>query len=125
MLDSSSLLMTLGATSTKFFTKQVYSQGGVNYAQGFPIGNGKCKAVTLKVNALFRNVNSNIYTVLGNFYGGCIYVGDNNRQEYEVLAGIESPLIICNDLSEVWVRVGAEMLAASEKPLSIQVIVYA
>lgn len=125
MLDSSTLLPIIGATKTNFATISIpQTANGVNYTQGRPIGNGKCKAVMLRLNALFRNSTSAVYSPSTIYYSAGFYLGDQNRQEYEVLAGTNSPLIICNDLSEVWVRLSQAVLIVSELPLSLQMVIY-
>lgn len=95
----------------------------VNFITGKAIGNGKCKGVKLRFNFLQRDAStSNIPPdTVQNL--ACFYVGDANRQEYEALAGTDSPLILCNDLSEVWVRIPLYSADAAYTP-AIQVIVY-
>lgn len=69
--------------------------------QGIPIGQGKCKAVLLRLNN----------TILNNSAGTLIpvaernvYYGDANGQFFELTNGQTSELILCEDLSEVYIR---------------------
>lgn len=120
MTNEDILLFSIGATKSSFFAIHVHAT--LTATQGIKIGSGKCKAVRLRLNALTRDTQTAIFSVDGVQNQGCFYLGDANRQEYEVLAGTDSPLILCNDLSEVWVRFPPYLYVAPAG--AIQVIVY-
>lgn len=106
---------------TKFLTVPVAQTPNV----GIPIGEGRCSAVRLKINAFERN---NLNTPIGvpAILG---YYGDSQAQECELLAGAEitagefqyiisnwTPKIYCKNLEEVFVR--------SPNGITLQVMIY-
>lgn len=98
------LLPLLNITQTEFFTVQLKASANV---RGIPIGTGACKAVRLRVNVLVRN-SQTATPIAAN--ERLVYYGDRNSQEFELYAGDgvmftpSSELIICQDLSEVYIR---------------------
>lgn len=97
-------------TKTTFKTKPIAASTG-STATGVPIGQGKCKAVRLRINALIRDsLNpTSIYNVG--------YYGDSQAQENELFAGVDTtggnliayqsdwtPKIYCQNLEEIFVR---------------------
>lgn len=99
---------------------------------GIAIGQGECKAVRLKLNALQRNTALALQA--GLFIG--FYYGDSERQEaeYSVLgvAGTSlnsiadwTPLIYCKDLSDVFIRYAAKTANAGwPDTIQVQVMVH-
>lgn len=78
---------------------------------GIEIGRGKCRAVILRLNQYDRNsTNATLQAVEQAYYG------DSQSQEFELLRGVDSELIFCNDLSEVFVR--------APEACNIQVLIY-
>lgn len=67
--------------------------------QGIKIGEGKCKAVILKLNNFTRNNTAGLAITATYFY-----YGDSTEQERECLRGISSDLIFCTDLNQVYIR---------------------
>lgn len=107
------ILALLGVTQTNYASIAV----PVADIVGQPIGNGGCKAVILTFNLLARNGTSVVANTYSNYINPlnipyAIYYGDFNRQEHELLAGFNSPIIFCRDLSEVFVRQSQNMAAA-------------
>lgn len=106
-------------TKTRFITVPIKQ----TLEQGIAIGQGKCKAVRLKLNTFFRNTLELVAlgTPLQPFL---VYYGDSQTQENELFAnstydtvtgdGIESiicigdwtPKIYCTNLEEVFIRYG-------------------
>lgn len=80
--------------------------------KGKPIGFGECKAVRLRLNGNLRNT----ITSTGVFQ---FYYGDANLQEYEVLLGQESILIMTDRLEKVFVR----NPYAATQPIQVQVFI--
>lgn len=68
-------------------------------AQGVALGNGKCKAVILKFNSFVRNDTAGL--AVAPTY---IYFGDSQSTERELLRGVSSDVIFCNDLNEITIR---------------------
>lgn len=81
---------------------------------GIPIGQGACKAVRLKLNALIRNAKTGL-----NVFVSSAYYGDSQSQECELVAGFNpiggltatlfyqsewTPKIYCQNLEEVFIR---------------------
>lgn len=114
-------LLNRGITRTEFFTLAVpYTPD-----KGIPIGQGACKAVVLKVNALTRN-DTNVFVTH-------MYYGDSKGQERELIGACgtaaagdpitynfgASEVIFCTDLSQVFVRHGL-----NGNILQLQVLVY-
>lgn len=83
--------------------------------EGVKIGEGKCKAVILRLN----NHESNVATVTSTLY---FYYGDSKSQIFEVLKGENSDIIFCTDLRQVFVRI--PVIAGWEAQIGIQVMVY-
>lgn len=75
--------------------------------------NGACKAVVLRLNNFARNSVNGTQVTATYFYWG-----DNQRQEFEVLRGVNSQVIFCSNLSEVQVR------CPFNEEVFIQVMVY-
>lgn len=112
---------------TNFFTIAFENKLPPNFNEfGMPIGNGKCKAVILRTNLMARNKSD--IKVPSNSTGATVafYVGDQNSQEYEVMIGQDSPLFLCNDLSEIFIRMplGWRDIDPDNMNYAIQVIVY-
>lgn len=78
-------------------TRSFYVIVPENDEQGIPIGKGACKAVILRLNK-YRYNTKNVSKV------EYIYFGDSNAQQFELDIGEESQLIVCQDLSEIYVR---------------------
>lgn len=108
------LLALAGVTKTNYITVPVLA----NASKGIKLGNGGCKAVVLRLNQYARNTVTDTFGATK----ACFYIGDANRQEFEVLGGINSQVIFCNDLSEIWVRVPAAVTALGD--VNIQVMIY-
>lgn len=102
------LLQRAGITKTRFAALHIPS----NVNQGIPIASqGKCKAVVLRLNAFELDTDTEITIP-------AIYYGDAQRQQYELITGINSQIIFCDDLSEVWVRY------AGDEEVNGQIIIY-
>ena len=108
------MLALAGVNQTNFITIPVSTLE----SEGVPLGSGKCVAVVLRVNLYDRNTQ----TLVGGDGGAQFYIGDANRQEYEVVFGINSQVIFCSDLSEVWVRCCP--LEKETDIINVQAIVY-
>ena len=108
------VLALLGVKQTNFFTIEAPS----NDTLGAPIGIGACKAVILKFNYFNRNVvplAANAYSINITDFPASSYVmyyGDRNRQEVELFAGLESPILFVRDLQDIWVRIATATVAA-------------
>lgn len=70
-------------------------------SEGIPLSTagGKCKAVVLKFNTFARNDTAGLAVV-----PTYCYYGDSQAQDRELLRGVSSDIIFCDDLSEVFVR---------------------
>ncbi len=101
------LLLKRGLTKTSFRTIPV----AVSQTVGKPIGLGECKAVILRLNNYTRNTTTGAVQAVET-----AYYGDEQTQEFELLRGIDSEIIFCEDLSEVFVR--------TAEACTIQVLVY-
>lgn len=76
-----------------------------SFRAGFPLGRGKCKAVLFKP-ALYA-LNTTTGNTLPTSAQRWIYIGDGNSQDFEVLevgGGEAEAIVLCQDLSEVYVR---------------------
>lgn len=111
---------------TNFITLNVERVNITADEQGFPLGNGKCSGVILRANILEPNgmgakINLNTAGATVAFY-----VGDSNRQECEVQVGVDSPLFICSDLSEIFIRIPRcwQDIGKASFPYAIHAIVY-
>lgn len=80
---------------------------------GIPVGQGACKAIVLRLNSNIRN-----NTAAGLVTATYFYWGDAQKQENEVLRGIDSIVIFCKNQEEVFVR------NAFSGVINIQVVVY-
>ena len=93
------LLLSRGITKTEFkiIRVAVTPEVGITLGQG---GNAiGCKAVILRLNQYERNSTN------GTLQGvEQMYYGDAQSQEFELLRGVDSELIFCNNLQEVFVR---------------------
>lgn len=85
----------LGITRTEFRTIDV----PLSADAGKEIGQGRCTAVKLRLNRIR-------YNLIAGTPQDClfIYYGDRNNQRWELERGETSELIICKDLSEVYVK---------------------
>ncbi len=101
------LLLERGITKTRFFTLPV----AITLATGAEIGTGKCKAVILRLNKYTRNTTTGAVQAVET-----AYYGDAKSQEFELLSGIDSEIIFCEDLSEVFIR--------TAEACTVQVLVY-
>ena len=90
------LLALAGVQKTDYISYELPSSN----SKGMQIGSGGCKAVILRVNLFDRNTQTNNDPL--NHY---IYYGNAQRQEFELPIGVNSPIIFCSDLSQVYVRV--------------------
>lgn len=68
-------------------------------AQGMKIGEGKCKAVVLRLNRFTRNNIAGVEVAATYFY-----YGDSQKIERECLRGESTDIIFCTNLDQVWVR---------------------
>lgn len=124
------ILALLGVKQTNYLTVDVPS----NDNAGAAIGVGGCKAVILRFNYFNRNVvplAANAYSINITGFPASSYVlyyGDANRQETELFAGFDSPIIFAEDLQDIWVRIATATAAAiSAKALptaTVQALVY-
>ncbi len=101
------LLLERGIKKTRFFTIPL----AVTNETGVEIGIGKCRAVILRLNKYTRNTTSGAVQAVET-----AYYGDAKSQEFELLSGIDSEILFCEDLSEVFVR--------TAEACNIQVLVY-
>ena len=76
---------------------------------------GACKAVVLRLNEYVRDTETQTDAPY-------FYYGDSNEQNIEVLRGINSQVVFCDDLSEVFVRY--PVLSGRDAQIVIRVIVY-
>jgi len=90
---------------TNFITLNVERVNITADEQGFPLGSGKCSGVILRANVLKPNGIGSKVALNTAGAGAVFYVGDSNRQECEVQVGVDSPLFICSDLSEIFIRI--------------------
>jgi len=108
--------MDLLLTETRTITVTVPASG---VDKGFPIGQGRCKAVILRLNNYLYNTTTNALTPTNQ---GLLYYGDSSQQRFELIrsasSDINSELIICSDLNQVWIK-GIPNVANE-----IQVIIY-
>lgn len=94
-LNNLNLMLARGIYRTQFESVPV----PFNNLRGVQIGEGKCIAVILHLNAFHFNDAE-----LGDAGGFCIYYGDRNKQQRELQSGNSSPILFVNDLSEIYVR---------------------
>lgn len=120
-------MITLDANTTTWLTIPVKKPTTTVTKQGVSLGQGPCSAVRLSVNAYAHDTSPAALVVATNFF---IYYGDVTRQEKELIivdnAGhvntFDSGLILCRDLSEVFVRV--PLIAAYPDIIMVQARVY-
>ncbi len=99
--------MLQGIAKTKFIAVPV----AVTLTQGVPIGMGKCRAVILRLNQYTRNdTGGGLQAVEAAYYG------DDQSQEFELLRGVDSEIIFCTDLQEVFIR--------SAEACTVQILIY-
>lgn len=115
-LNNLNLMLARGIYRTQFESVVVPSDN----TRGIQIGEGKCIAVILHLNRYIYNYpavteianTDGVYTdlVLGQSgetgRNGVLYVyyGDRNKQQRELAAGETSPILFCEDLSEIYVK---------------------
>jgi len=98
-IERYALLKQLGVTRTRFTTVIVPATA---VDKGFALGEGKCKAVVLQINALVYN--SATLTSIPNSQKG-LYYGDSNQQRLELFAFLTtSEVFICKDLSDIYIK---------------------
>lgn len=102
------LLQRAGITKSRFIGFNIPS----NLNQGIPLATqGKCKAVVIRLNKFEIDTDTEIAVP-------AIYYGDAQRQQYELITGINSQIIFCDDLSEVFVRY------TGDEEVNGQIIIY-
>lgn len=80
---------------TSFITKDLPA----SMSKGMQIGDGKCKAVILRLNEYVLNDTAGTQNAQRQ-----IYYGDESNQRFELLRGKNSEIIFCTDLAQVYVR---------------------
>lgn len=68
---------------------------------GMPLGIGKCSAVVLYLNRYVYNTTTATEIPANQ---RIIYYGDKESQARELIAGLQSDIIFCKDLSDVYIR---------------------
>jgi hypothetical protein len=101
------LLLERGICKTEFATIPI----SANNNRGVPLGQGRVKAIILRLNKYERNSVNGTAIVQTQ-----VYYGDESRQEYELIQGVDSNIIFCTDLQEVYIRTPADV--------TIQVLIY-
>lgn len=95
------LLLMNNITRTQFATINLPATAG---AKGLPIGDiggGKCIAVILRINqAVLDSLTATAIATNQTL----AYYGDARGQFFELRAGVNSEIIFCKDLTEVYVR---------------------
>lgn len=88
------------ATRTQFVTIKIPARANLT---GIPISEkgGRCIGVRLYLNQKVLNTATNTDTAANL---AVVWYGDAQKQQHELLRGIESKFIPCNDLSQVYVR---------------------
>lgn len=106
------LLLQRGIVRTGFATTFVPE----NDSKGSPLGKGNCKAVVLRLNEFERNSTAGTAQAVEQ-----IYYGDAARQEFELKRGINSDIIFCTDLEEVFIRMPVDAAVAD---VQVQIMIY-
>lgn len=96
-IEKMAMIGFLGIDRTEF---QTIAIPAVSLERGMPLGIGKCTAVILRLNLIQLNALSG---AAGNAVVQ-VYYGDRNSQLFELIRGSNSELIICKDLSEIYIR---------------------
>lgn len=113
-------------TKTRFITTPITFTPNT----GIPVGEGACKAVRLRVNALGHNLAAAFQG-----FQAAVYYGDARSQENELIFAATrdgankllfyqsewTPLIYCQNLEEVFIRSG--YAGANADPAQVQVMI--
>src|SRR4051812_13115889 len=94
-LQNYTLTGFLGITFSELKTVKVEAN---TTETGIALGQGECKAVRIRLNAFTRN--SNAVAIVPEYF----YYGDSQSQEFELETGVNSELIPCTNLNQIWVR---------------------
>lgn len=102
--------LKIGMTKTRTF----YLLVPENNVQGIEIGKGACKGVIIRLNK-YKNNTDDASAVL------YVYYGDSTAQQYELEQGKESQLILCTDLSQIYVRTPSGLWGGETAEISVLV----
>lgn len=102
------LLRNAGITKTTQVTKIIQP----NKSQGVPLGFQKCKAVILRMNNYVFGTNT---VNTANYF----YWGNQDKQRNEVLRGVNSIVIFCENANEIFVNIPEVVETTVEIEVSI------